>query len=80
MFAEKESIATSAAAPRWAAYYLDGMLFLKRYGYDPTATYPDFGCSFDITLLLRGCVRLVVFLVACQVFEEPPGGLDLAWR
>jgi hypothetical protein len=31
----------------------------------------DFGCSFDITLALRGGVRLVVFLVACQVFEEP---------
>lgn len=31
----------------WAAYYLNGTLFLKRYGYDPAAVYPDFGCNTE---------------------------------
>jgi len=31
----------------WAAYYLNGELFLKRYGYDPKLTYPDFGCNTE---------------------------------
>jgi hypothetical protein len=31
----------------WAAYYLKGDLFLKRFGYDPKATYPDWGCNTE---------------------------------
>ena len=31
----------------WAAYYLDGELFLKRYGFDPKAAYPDLGCNAE---------------------------------
>jgi hypothetical protein len=31
----------------WAAYYLNGELFLKRYGFDPKATYVDFGCNTE---------------------------------
>lgn len=31
----------------WAAYYLNGELFLKRYGFDPKATYPDYGCNTE---------------------------------
>ncbi|MFC1620473.1 hypothetical protein ACFL45_11075 [Candidatus Neomarinimicrobiota bacterium] len=27
----------------WAAYYLNDQVFLKRFGYDPKAKYPDFG-------------------------------------
>jgi hypothetical protein len=29
----------------WAAYYLNGELFLKRFGFDPKASYVDFGCN-----------------------------------
>ena len=29
----------------WAAYYLNGELFLKRFGFDSRRTYPDFGCN-----------------------------------
>ena len=31
----------------WAAYYLNGELFLKQATADPSRTYPDFGCSFE---------------------------------
>jgi hypothetical protein len=31
----------------WLAYWLDGVLFVKRAGYDPTARYSDFGCSSE---------------------------------
>jgi hypothetical protein len=31
----------------WAAYLLDGDLFLKSYEADPRKTYTDFGCSFE---------------------------------
>ena len=31
----------------WAAYTLSGELFLKRFGFDPGATYPDFGCNTE---------------------------------
>jgi hypothetical protein len=31
----------------WAAYYLEGELFLKRFGFDAGATYPDFGCNCE---------------------------------
>jgi len=31
----------------WAAYVLNGEVFLKRYGYDPSATYPDYGCNTE---------------------------------
>jgi hypothetical protein len=31
----------------WAAYYRDGQIFLKRFPFDPAATYPDFGCNVE---------------------------------
>jgi hypothetical protein len=31
----------------WAAYFLNGQLFLKQYRPDVSRTYPDFGCSFE---------------------------------
>jgi hypothetical protein len=31
----------------WAAYVLNGEVFVKRTTPDPTKTYPDFGCSFE---------------------------------
>lgn len=32
----------------WMAYGLKGEVFLKRYGYDPSATYPDYGCNTEV--------------------------------
>jgi hypothetical protein len=32
----------------WAAYILNSEAFVKRSSSDPTKTYPDFGCSFEI--------------------------------
>lgn len=32
----------------WMAYLLRGEVFLKRYGYDPNATYPDYGCNTEV--------------------------------
>ncbi len=34
--------------PGWAAYLLNGSLFIKRFAYDPAAVYPDFGCNNEI--------------------------------
>ncbi len=31
----------------WAAYVLNGEVFIKRAKANPTATYPDFGCSME---------------------------------
>jgi len=31
----------------WAAYVLGGEVFIKRYGYDPAATYTDMGCNSE---------------------------------
>ncbi len=31
----------------WAAYYLDGTLFVKHFSLDAHATYPDRGCNFE---------------------------------
>jgi len=31
----------------WGAYYLNGEIFIKRYSYDPDATYPDYGCNTE---------------------------------
>jgi len=31
----------------WAAYVLDGFCFIKRFTYQPTATYPDIGCTVE---------------------------------
>jgi hypothetical protein len=31
----------------WAAYLLNGEMFIKRTQADPAKTYPDFGCSFE---------------------------------
>jgi hypothetical protein len=32
----------------WAAYYLNGQVFVKRYPYDPDAVYPDFGVNTEL--------------------------------
>jgi hypothetical protein len=32
----------------WTAYYLNGQLFIKRYGFDPEACYPDFGANTEV--------------------------------
>lgn len=32
----------------WAAYVLKGEVFIKRYAYDPNATYPDYGCNTEV--------------------------------
>ena len=31
----------------WAAFYRDGLLFVKSYGFDANATYPDFGANTE---------------------------------
>jgi hypothetical protein len=31
----------------WAAYVLNGEVFIKQAEADPTKTYPDFGCSLE---------------------------------
>ncbi len=31
----------------WAAYARDGMVFIKRFIFDPSAVYPDFGCNTE---------------------------------
>jgi len=31
----------------WLAYWLDGVLFVKRAGFDPCGRYSDFGCSSE---------------------------------
>ncbi|MFN7138663.1 MAG: hypothetical protein ACK4UN_04940 [Limisphaerales bacterium] len=31
----------------WGAYYRDGVVFVKRFGFDPKATYPDYGCNTE---------------------------------
>jgi len=31
----------------WAAFVREGQIFLKRFAFDPTATYPDFGCNTE---------------------------------
>lgn len=37
-----------ANARRWAGWHRDGTLFIKQYGFDETATYPDMGCNTEI--------------------------------
>jgi hypothetical protein len=34
-------------ADTWGAYMLNNEMFLKRYRADPSATYPDMGCSYE---------------------------------
>ena len=31
----------------WAGYAVNGQLFVKRFGYQPDAAYPDFNCNFE---------------------------------
>lgn len=33
---------------QWAAYFLDGTLFVKRWSFDKTATYPDKNSAFEL--------------------------------
>lgn len=32
----------------WAAYVLDGLLFVKTFGFDAAAAYPDYGCNTEL--------------------------------
>ena len=32
----------------WAAYVLDSVLFVKTFGHDCSAIYPDFGCNLEV--------------------------------
>ncbi|MEP7110297.1 MAG: hypothetical protein ABI760_20045, partial [Ferruginibacter sp.] len=32
----------------WIAYYLNGEVLIKRFGFDPGAVYPDYGCNNEI--------------------------------
>ena len=32
----------------WMTYYLDGVVFIKRYDYDPKSKYPDFGVNSEV--------------------------------
>jgi len=34
--------------PGWAAYHVNGEVFLKRFAFDPAAVYPDFGCNAEV--------------------------------
>lgn len=36
------------ANPSWAAYWVEGFLFLKQFRYCSEAEYPDFGCSVEV--------------------------------
>ncbi|BBE18611.1 hypothetical protein AQPE_2774 [Aquipluma nitroreducens] len=33
---------------KWVAFYLNKTLFVKTFGYDPNALYPDYGCNNEI--------------------------------
>jgi hypothetical protein len=35
------------ASPGWAAYAKDGVVFVKRFPFDSTASYPDYGCNAE---------------------------------
>jgi hypothetical protein len=37
-----------AHQPGWGGYLVSGVLFLKRYSWDPSAVYPDNGCNFEM--------------------------------
>ena len=62
----------------WAAYYLNGTVFLKRYAYDPNATYPDFGCNTetytDARMLsvakTRTWSRLLLAVLVCNTSRQ----------
>ena len=34
--------------PGWCGYLVNGVLFLKRYPWNPSAVYPDNGCNFEM--------------------------------
>lgn len=43
--AETPQKAGAAVSDGWLAYCFEDQVFLKRFAYDPKATYPDFGCN-----------------------------------
>jgi hypothetical protein len=54
----------------WLAYWLDGILFVKAAGYNPQASYPDFGCSSECY-----CNDQFIELETLGPLQEiPPGG------
>ena len=32
----------------WAAYYLDNTVLIKKFAYEASALYPDFGCNNEV--------------------------------
>ena len=34
--------------PGWSGYWVGGVFFLKRYAWDPAASYPDQGCNLEL--------------------------------
>ena len=34
--------------PGWCTYLVNGVLFVKRYAWNPAAVYPDCGCNFEM--------------------------------
>ena len=76
----------------WGAYYRSGSLFLKRAKLIPGATYPDFGCNFEIftnpEFLELETLGPIVDLAPGQstthieywwLFENVPSGEDDSW-
>jgi hypothetical protein len=57
----------------WAAYSLDNRLFVKRYGYDPKADYPDFMCNTEV---YTGGDMLELETLGPQAKIEPGGNTE----
>jgi len=54
----------------WAAYYLNGDLFLKRFGFDANAACPDYGCNTE-TFTDREMLEVETL---GRLAKLPPGG------
>jgi len=76
----------------WGAYYLDGILFIKRAPLIAGAAYPDFGCNFEVFTnpefleleTLGPNVRLspgeeTVHTETWTLFRDVPPGGDESW-
>jgi hypothetical protein len=60
-------------AKTWGAYLLGSEMFLKKYDADPTATYPDMGCSYE-TFASDGMLELETLAPLTEV--EPGAWLE----
>lgn len=48
---ESTGVPTKIGLPHplgWSGYFVGGVFFLKRYPWNPSATYPDFGCNVEM--------------------------------